>query len=147
MRKWIAGMMAIVSLLCLLTACNFNTNFTDSTGNAEMKAAGKVEEMMVALTSGNGDAARNLMHPEVADRCEAAIAQMSDYVAGRKTTKLEQVSLTVNSSAGTAGNVRQEAAVFRVELEDSTVFFLSVTYVFNSDGEGFISFQIVLGAV
>lgn len=147
MKRFLCMLAAAAAILCLMTACNFTTNFSDGTGITTMQSAPKVEDMMTALSSGDTEAARALMHPDVAGDADDAIAQLADYIAARKTAQMEQTGLTVNTSSGTGGSVRQENGAFRVELEDGTFCYISAVHLTNSDGEGFISFQLVLGVI
>ena len=60
---------------------------------------------------------------------------------------MEVTGITVNTSAGTSGNVRQERVNYQVTLTDGAVIYLNVAYLSNNQGTGFASFQIVLGVV
>ena len=143
-RFW--RLLAVVVALCLLTACNFSTNFSNA-GSNQMQATPKVQEMMNLLAANDPAAAVKMMHPDVAGKADKAIAQMADYVAGRKTTQLQLINFNVSTSSGTSGKIRQEKVVYQTTLEDGEMIYLSATYVSGSTGEGFASFQIVLGAV
>lgn len=147
MKRFLCLLAVIVAVSCLMTACNFTTNFSDGTGNTTMQSAPQVEEMMEALSSGDAEEARTLLHPDVAQNADGAIGQMADYLAGRRIAQMEQTAVTVNTSSGTGGSARQENGAFCVELEDGTVFYMSVVHLANNDGEGFVSFQLVLGLV
>ena len=107
----------------------------------------KVEQMLQALADGDTQTALTLMHPESVDRAEDRIDQMSDFLAGRTVTEMNRMGLRVNTSTGTAGKVRQEATNFQVILEDGTEIHIAATYCSNKAGEGFVSFQLVLGVV
>ena len=143
-RFWI--LLAVIAALCLLTACNFSTNLSNA-GSSQMQATPKAKEMMSALAANDSAAAVKMMHPDVMEKADEAIAQMSGYVAGRKTTQLQLVNFNVSTSAGTSGKIRQEKVVYQATLEDGEMIYLSATYVSGNAGEGFASFQIVLGAV
>lgn len=145
--KKILSLLIAAAILCTLTACNLTTNFSDSTGNSKMQAVTQVEELMTALAAADTEKALALMHPDVEEKSENAIEQLSDYLVGRKVTKLDQQNIVVNSSSGNRGKSRQETATFLVTLEDNTVFYISATYLTNNTGKGFISFQFVLGLV
>lgn len=146
--KRILTVTAIVLLAaCLLTACNFNTNFSDTMGTTAAESTGKVENMLQALADGNTDAALALMHPDAVDKAENPIAQMSDFLAGRAVAEMNQTNLRVNTSSGTAGKTRQEVTNFQVILEDGTELYVAATYYSDKTGEGFVSFQLVLGVV
>lgn len=147
MKKAFSVLAVAVAVIFLLSGCSFTTNFSDNTGASTMEAADKVEDMVAALTAGNMDTALALMHPNRTTDSEAGIKQMCEYLAGRKTVDLNHQSLRVSTRSGTSGDARQESAAIRAELEDGTVVFLSVTYLTDSTGEGFVSFQMVLGVV
>ena len=146
MKKLICFALVLLVLLGCLSACNFTKNMSGAIlGEAE--ATPKVEEMMAALADDNASDAKSLMHPQVAETSDNAIAQMSAYLAGRKVSAMEQVSININTSKGTAGTTRQEQVGYRVTLTDGAVVFLNVVYLSNNQGAGFSRFQIVLGAV
>lgn len=145
MKKRICVLAVVMNILCLLTACNFTT--TSMIDNRTTAISPKVEEMMEALAGGNVDSALALMHPTVAEGAEDAVAEMCEYLAGRKAAQLNQKSVNVNTSTGTSGKSRQETATFQVELEDGTEIYISAAYRTDAAGEGFASFQIVLGVV
>jgi len=113
----------------------------------EAEATPKVEEMMAALADDNTADAKALLHPQVAETSDAAIAQMSGYLAGRNADTIELISINVNSSAGTAGVTRQERVGYRVALTDGAVIYINAVYLSDSQGTGFASFQVVLGVV
>ena len=145
--KRFSTLTAVLLVACLLTACNFTTNFTDSVGVTEAESTEKVEQMLQALVDGNADAALALMHPGVAERAEAPIVQMNNFLSGRAVAEMTQTGVRVNTSTGTSGKTRQEATNFQVILDDGTEIYIAATYYENSDGAGFISFQLVLGIV
>ena len=148
MKKLICVMAAAaMSILCLLTACNFTSNYADSLGTTKAESTSKVEEMMRFLADGDLDSALSLMYPGVAETAKDAAAQMRDYLAGRKVTKLNQKSVSVSTSTGTSGKSRRESAAFQAVLEDGTTIYLSTAYCSDDSGDGFASFQIVLGVV
>ena len=72
---------------------------------------------------------------------------MVSYLAGRSVVSKEVVSINVNTSVGTAGKVLTEQLGYRVTLTEGDVIYLSVTYLSDRDGDGFTSFQLVLGVV
>ena len=145
MKKWICFALVLL-VLGSFTACNFTQNMSGAiAGKAE--ATPKVEAMMAALSAGNTADAKDLLHPQVAETSDNAITQMSTYLAGRTVDTMEVTGITVNTSAGTSGNVRQERVNYRVTLTDGAVIFLNVVYLSNNQGSGFASFQIVLGVV
>lgn len=146
MKKIICFTLALLALLGCLTACNFTQNMSGALAG-EAEATPKVEEMMAALADDNISDAKALLHPQVAETSDNAIAQMNAYLAGRKASAIELISITVNISTGTAGKARQERVAYQVTLTDGSVFFLNVVYLSNNQGTGFASFQFVLGVV
>jgi hypothetical protein len=145
MKKWICFVLVLL-VLGSFTACNVTQNMSGAiAGKAE--ATPKVEAMMAALSAANTADAKALLHPQVAETSDNAITQMSTYLAGRTAETMEVTGITVNTSAGTSGNVRQERVNYQVTLTDGTVIYLNVAYLSNNQGTGFASFQIVLGVV
>lgn len=145
MKKWICFVLVLL-VLGSFTACNVTQNMSGAiAGKAE--ATPKVEAMMAALSAANTADAKALLHPQVAETSDNAITQMSTYLAGRNAETMEVTGITVNTSTGTSGNVRQERVNYRVTLTDGAVIFLNVVYLSNNQGTGFASFQIVLGVV
>ena len=145
MKKWICFVLVLL-VLGSFTACNVTQNMSGAiAGKAE--ATPKVEAMMAALSAANTADAKALLHPQVAESSDNAITQMSTYLAGRTAETMEVTGITVNTSAGTSGNTRQERVNYRVTLTDGAVIFLNVVYLSNNQGTGFASFQIVLGVV
>ena len=145
MKKWICFVLVLL-VLGSFTACNVTQNMSGAiAGKAE--ATPKVEATMAALSAANTADAKALLHPQVAESSDNAITQMSTYLAGRTAETMEVTGITVNTSAGTSGNTRQERVNYRVTLTDGAVIFLNVVYLSNNQGTGFASFQIVLGVV
>lgn len=147
MKRAIPFLAVMLAVLCLVTACRFTSNFSDSTGSSVMKAAPKVEQMLSALSDGDVESALVLMYPERAAISESGLAQMCDYLAGRKIAQTESKGVTRQESSGTNGVTSQENGTFRVVLEDGTEFFVSVSYYTAGSAEGFLSFQLVLGVI
>ncbi len=144
MKKIIRLTLVLFALLGCLTACNFTQNMSGAIAG-EAEATPKVEEMMAALADDNASDAKALLHPQVAETSDNAIAQMSAYLAGRKASAIELKSITVNTSTGTAGKTRQEQVTYQVTLTDGAVVFLNVVYLSDNQGIGFSLFQVVLG--
>ncbi len=145
MKKWICFAL-VVLVLGSFTACNFTQNLSGAIAG-EAEATPKVEEMMAALAAGNTADAKALLHPQAAETAEGAIAQMSAYLAGRKAAAMELTGITVNTSTGTSGNVRQERVNYCITLADGDMIYINAVYLSNNQGTGFASFQLVLGVV
>ncbi len=146
MKKAICISLIFVTLLCCLTGCNFTSN-TSGALAGEAKSTEKAEEMMAALAENRISDAKALMHPQIADRTDAALSQISSYLSGRSVNALEQQNINVSTSSGSGGSIRQEQVIYKATLSDSTVVYLNAVYVSGSEGSGFASFQLVLGAI
>ncbi len=146
MKKIICFGLVLLALLGCLTACNFTQSMSGAIAG-EAEATPKVEEMMAALADDNTSNAKALLHPQVAETSDNAIAQMSTYLAGRKVSAIELISINISTSTGTAGKTRQECVGYQVTLTDGAVIFLNAVYISNNQGTGFASFQVVLGIV
>jgi hypothetical protein len=146
MKRFLA-VVAMLLILCLLTGCSFTTNYSDNVGKTAAESTEKVSQMLQALVDGDMDAAMALMHPEAVAKADNRIPQMSDFLAGRTVAEMNQKGVRVNTSTGTAGKTRQEVTNFQVLLEDGTEIYVAATYYSDNAGEGFVSFQLVLGIV
>ena len=146
MKNTICFILILLSMLGCLMSCTFTTNVSGNLAG-ETESFSKVERMMMALTQNSMSDAKNMMHPQSAEHSDVAIAQMSTYLAGREAVSIEQVSVNVKNSRGISGNTRKEQATYTATLTDGEVIYLSVVYLSNNDGEGFTSFQLVLGVV
>lgn len=143
MKKIICLLLVVMITGSILAACNFNTNFSDSTGLSQMDAKPKVEEMLAALAAADTETAKSLMHPN-AEIADGAFDQQIQFLNGRKVETLEQISLTVNNTTGASGTSRRENGAFRLVLDDGAQIHLAVHYLSTPGAEGFESFQIVL---
>ena len=146
MKKVICTFLTIIIVISAMTACNFTQNMSgQSAGEAEADL--KVKEMMTALTEKRTLDAQKLIHPQALENSDVVIAQMIDYLSGRKMESIEQKNINVSTSTGTFGKSVQEQVVYQVTLTDGNIIYLNVLYLSNSEGSGFASFQIVLGVV
>ena len=146
MKKIVCFGLTLLLLLGCFTACNFTQNMSGAMAG-EAEATPKVEEMMAALADDNTYNAKALLHPQVAETSDNAIAQMSTYLAGRKPSAIELKSININTSTGTTGKTRQERVAYQVTLTDGAVIFVNAVFLSNNKGTGFASFQVVLGVV
>ena len=103
--------------------------------------------MLSALSSGDAAAAKALLHPDVSAEKAQTLAQLQEYLNGRKVTNLKQMNWKVSTGAGLGGTSRQEQGSFQATLDDGTVIYLSACYVTEDQAQGFIAFQFVLGIV
>ena len=146
MKKTISITLLVLVLLSCLTGCNFNQTITGGLAN-NAESTPKVEKMMVALAENDLSAAESLMHPQAIGKAKAAIEQMAEYLEGRKTSSIELININVSSSIGTSGNVKQEQVGYKATLIDGSVIYINAVHRSNKDGNGFVSFQLVLGLV
>jgi ABC-type branched-subunit amino acid transport system ATPase component len=77
----------------------------------------------------------------------AGLVQIGKYLAGRGFTSIERLTVNTTTSVGTSGNTVQQQASYKVNLTDGEVVYLTLTYYTSDATEGFITFQLVLGAV
>lgn len=146
MKKLVCFSLVVFAMLSCLISCNFTQNISDGlVDNAT--ATPKVEEMLTALANDQTEDAKALMHSQANKETDDAIAQMSSYLSGREVSSIELKSINVNTSTGTSGKSRQEQVDYQVTLIDGDTVYLSVVYLSNNSGDGFISFQLVLGVV
>jgi len=144
MKKLILSTLALLTALCLLTACSV-TQSGAAAGKAESYE--KTEEIMDALSENRITDVKSLLHPSAVEGSDSDILQMCNFLSGRKAMSMELRSINVNTSTGTAGKSKQEDVSYRVVLSDSNVIHLKVVYLSNGDGEGFSSIQLVLGVL
>lgn len=146
MKKVFSLSLVLAVLVGCLAACNFQSNLSGAlAGDAESTL--KVEEMMQALAENRTSDAKALLHPQKAEQAEAALTQLSAYLAGRKADALEQMNINIKTFSGASGKTRQEQVSYQVTLTDGAVIYLNVVYLSDNAGTGFSSFQLVLGVV
>ena len=134
MKKWMTLGLCVIFIAGLLSGC----------AEALKPEAGPIaREMMTALEHGDAETAQSLIHPDGEVSAES-IAAMIDYIDGRGTTELKQISLHVSNSAGINGR-KQEEGTLRATLSDGSVLTVTYTYLKNKAGTGFASFNISIG--
>lgn len=146
MKKTIWFALLILSIVSCFTACNFTTNIMDSTKN-KAESTPHVEEMMSAIVEKRVSDAKSLLHPQANENTDDAIEQMVNYVNGRTVSSMELLNIKVSTSKGTSGQMRQEQVAYQVVMADGEIFYLNAVYVIGDEGNGFASFQLVLGIV
>ena len=129
----------------LLTGCNLS--YTNSLPSAELKSVESFNTILTALSTGDIAAAKALMYPEVAEASVAPLTQISEFLDGRKVTKLEKVANQVRSSTGTQGKIWEEKEQYTAVLEDETPVAFVIFYYEQGTDVGFTSVQLVLGAI
>ena len=145
MKKVLCVFVTVIMLLSCMTACNFHSTVNDGFGNTQAKSLPKVEEMLAFLCAGDTESAIQILHPDVQGNAEHAMRQNSDYLLDHKVQKVETITRSVYTSKGTAGDIQQETAYFKVFLEHDDVIAVSAVHLTNDTGEGFSFFQVVLG--
>ena len=146
MKKLISVIIVTLTVICCLTACNFTSNMSGMVAG-EAQATPKIEDMLAAMAENRLEDAKALMHPTAADQSSDPIAQMSDYLSGRKVADMQLTNISVNVSTGMSGKSRLENVSFQVNLDDGTTIHLAAAYLSDNNGDGFTSFQLVLGVV
>ena len=146
MKKVFCVSLVLAVLVGCLAACNVQSNMSGALAGAA-EPTPKVEEMMQALAENRASDAKALLHPQKAEQAEAALTQLSAYLAGRKADALEQININIKTFSGASGKTRQEQVSYQVTLTDGAVIYLNVVYLSDNAGTGFSSFQLVLGVV
>ena len=146
MKKTVCTILLCLTLVICLTACNFTTNVSGKLAG-EVEASQNVETMMIALAQKNTANAKNMIHPNYVDNSEDAIVQISTYLSGREVVSVQQLSIDVKTSTGLSGKARQETVTYTATLTDGEVIYLNVVHLSDNAGEGFTSFQLVLGLI
>ena len=144
MRKILCVTIALITLLFCLISCNFYVNSSGALAG-ESQVISRTEEIMSALSKNQLSEAKEFMHPTVAENSNSALAQISDYLDGRKATSIEQIDISVKSSNGTKGKIIQEQLTYTIMLDDGENIQLAASHLSDNDGVGFTSFQIMLG--
>lgn len=146
MKKIVCFSLVLLVLVGCLTGCNLTQTLLD---NFEDKSDGvaKAEELISALSENRIDDAKAFIHPNTAHKSDDAIAQICEYLEGRKAESVELISFEVNTSVGTSGKTRQEQLSFQVKLDDGDSFFVNALYLSDTEGTGFSSFQLILGVI
>lgn len=126
-------------LALALSACDMDLDMTP-------QAEPYIKEMLTALTAEDAEAAKALLHPDRPDDAtDAALAAMADLLDGREVSSCTQVGLNVHTSTGTRGTSRTESGTVHILFTDGTDLRLSYSYVSDSAGEGFATFEFMVG--
>ena len=146
MKKTICLTLVILGIISCLTACNFTTNISGAMKD-KAESTPRVEEMMSLMTENRVSDAKALLHPQASEKADDAIEQMASYIDGRSVSSMELVNINIHSSTGTSGKMRQERVGYQVTLTDGEIVYLNAVYLSDNAGNGFVSFQLVLGIV
>lgn len=140
MMKKLLSVIALVLVIALaLAACEMPIDMT-------AQAEPQIKQMLTALSAGDLDAARALLHPDRPDDAtDAALTALGDLLGGREVDSCVQVGINVHTSTGTAGTSRTESGTVHILFTDGTDLRLSYSYVSDNGGEGFAIFQFLVG--
>jgi len=138
--------LVIMILLSCLTGCGLLRNFTESLEN-KSEASPIVDEMMNALAENRTTDAKALLHPDTEEDSDEAIAQLCDYLDGRKAVSIEPLSINIQTNVSNSGKTRQENISYRVDLNDDSAIYINAVYLSDKSGSGFLHFQFVIGLV
>lgn len=140
MMKKLLTVTALVLILALtLSACGMTIDMT-------AQAEPHIKEMLTALSAGDLEAAKALLHPDrVDDATDGALEALVALLDGREVASCVQVSINVQTSTGTGGTSRTESGTVHVLFTDDTDLRLSYSYVSDNGGEGFATFQFLVG--
>lgn len=144
MKKYVSIVLVLILMLMSLNACNFKQTVSGALAG-EAEATPVVENMLSALAENRISDAKSFMHPEAINVSDDAFNQMCEFIAGRKANSVELQNISVNTSVGTAGRIKQEQLTYKVTLSDGDVMNLNVIYLIDNSGIGFTSFQLTLG--
>lgn len=146
MKKFLCFLLVLIIIFGVLSACNFTQTVNDVAAN-NAKSTSKVEAMISALAEDRMSDAEALMHPQAKEKSDTGIAQIKLYIDGRKAEAMTLQNINVTNSVGTSGKASQEQVTFRVTLSGGEIVHITSYYLSNNAGEGFISFQMVLGVI
>lgn len=139
MKKLLSVTALLLVFVLALSACGMTIDMT-------AQAESHIKDMLAALTAGDLEAANALLHPERPDDAtDAAMAAMIDLLDGREVDSCVQVSINVHTSTGTGGTSRTESGTVHILFTDGTDLSLSYSYVSDNGGEGFATFQFLVG--
>ncbi|MBQ8236525.1 MAG: hypothetical protein IJZ39_00010 [Oscillospiraceae bacterium] len=131
-----------VTALLLVFALTLSACAVDLTAKAEPQ----VKEMLTALSAQDAEAAAALLHPDRADDAtDAAIAALMALMDGREVASCVQVGLNVHTNTGTGGTARTESGTVHILFADGSDLRLEYSYVSDNSGEGFATFQFLVG--
>lgn len=138
MKKILTVTALLLVFALLLSACDM-----DLTPQAEPY----IRQMLTALSTGDADAAKALLHPDRVDEDTGDLLRMlTDLMAGREVERCTQTGINMRSQmAGTGGAYREESGTVQVSLTDGTTLVLSYTYLSNDTGDGFTAFRFMVG--
>lgn len=139
MKKLLSVTALLLIFALALSACDMPIDMT-------AQAEPYIKEMLTALTAGDLESAEALLHPDRVDGAtDTALAAMADLLGGREVESCVQVGINVNASTGTGGSSRTESGTVHILFTDGTDLRLSYSYVSDNAGEGFATFQFLVG--
>ena len=139
MKKRLPVIALVLVFALALSACEMPIDMT-------AQAEPQIKEMLTALSAGDLEAAEALLHPDrVDDATDGALAALADLLGGREVDSCVQVGINIHTSAGTGGTSRTESGTVHILFADGTDLQLSYSYVSDNAGEGFATFQFLVG--
>ena len=143
MRK--IAFILILSTLLSLCGCSFLNVHSSGIGQSEYKE--QAQRLLDALSDGDIKAAVAMMHPDAQMEANAGLRQIVGYLDGRKVVSMEQMRINKQSSSTLEGRASLEQAGFDLKLDDGTACSVSMAYLEDPAGKGFLSVQLILGVV
>lgn len=146
MKKAICILTTLLILVSALTSCTFTQRTSGALAGNE-RSSEEVKKILSALAENQNENAKALLHPQIADDSQTSVLQLSRYIDGRDAEDLEVINVSVQKSTGVFGTSTQEQVTYKATLSDGEVIYINANYLSDRDGEGFITFQLVLGIV
>ena len=146
MKKFFCAFVVLIMIVGCLSACDFTQNIVGDMADGRESTL-KAEELLLALSENRPADAKELMHQEVAEKSETALAQISTYLAGRTVSDMEALNVNIKTTTGTGGKITQEQIAFKLTLSDNSTVYLNALYYSDSADTGFASFQLVIGVI
>ena len=148
MKRIICLVLVICALICSLTSCAVVEGiFLGLLVSGTSEAAGKVEEMVTALSEGRADDALLYMHPAAQADASSGINTMIEYINGRSIESMQQTGYYTNSTITTLGTIVKEQITYNVVFTDGTAIGIDAIYTTNFEGQGFSKFLITMGSI
>lgn len=130
--------LSLFVLIFCLTSCGFHLAV------GKLTVTPKAEEMLTAISENRAEDAKAMMHPSYTEDANLGIEQMSGYLLGKEAEEMTAITFDISTSYG-SDKVRRETATYQVRFTDGDIAHISVDHLSDSEGEGFLSFQLILG--
>ena len=129
--------LSLFVLIFCLTSCGFHLA-------GELTVTPKAEEMLTAISENRAEDAKAMMHPSYTEDANLGIEHMSGYLLGKEAEEMTAITFNISTSYG-SDKVRHETATYQVRFTNGDIAHISVDHLSDSEGEGFLSFQLILG--